>query len=253
MKPPRMPNFYLVDLGAANRHGYFIGATLLPSDPAYSKWLDIGFNRQEKGWCDPSAHLHAASEEYFIVLKGRIDLEVNQVCLPVLPGWMVGVRPGIPHRIARVEAPIENFTLRVPGGGQDKKLLDALDGEPGEGVIQLDLHQSYSDYPLGACLPPEHPLYSPFLDFTCGQGLNPSQEWRGEKLHYHELREEYYIVMSGRLDFEVDGVRLSVGPWQALGVRPGANHKVTGGEGPVDILFIRVPGGRGDKVVVEEL
>jgi hypothetical protein len=39
---------------------------------------------------------------------------------------------------------------------------------------------------------------------------------------------------------------------QVMGVKPHTNHKVLGGKGPVDILFVRVPGGRGDKVLVGE-
>jgi mannose-6-phosphate isomerase-like protein (cupin superfamily) len=252
-----MQNYCLVDLGVANRRGYFMGATLPASDPAYSKWIDIGFNRSEQAWRDPSAHLHTDSEEYFIVLKGRIDLEVNQVPIPVMPGWMVGVRGRVPHRITGVETPIENFILRVPGGGRDKVLLypqtsATLIDRPDGGIIRLDLHQPHDDYLLGACLPPAQETYSSHLDFTCGWDVNPLLEWRGEKLHYHRLREEYYIVLKGRLDFEINGARLSLSPWQILGVRPGTIHKVTGGKGLVDILFVRVPGGRGDKVVVEE-
>jgi hypothetical protein len=44
---------------------------------------------------------------------------------------------------------------------------------------------------------------------------------------------------------------VSVNANQILGVRPGAVHKVVGGKGPADVLFVRVPGGRGDKTVVE--
>jgi mannose-6-phosphate isomerase-like protein (cupin superfamily) len=251
-----MRNYCLVNLGIENRHGYFIGATLPVADPAYSLWLDIGYNRTDHAWQDQSAHFHTDSEEYFIVLRGRIDLEVNGVNLPVLPGWMVGIRAGVPHRIAGVETPVENYLIRVPGGGRDKVLLEAPQSSAKAdrletGVVRLDLHQPHDDYLLGACLPLTHACYSPRLDFTCVWGVDPVEEWRGEKSHFHSLREEYYIVLSGRLDFEIDGNPLSLTAGQVLGTRQGVIHKVTGGKGPVDILFVRVPGGRGDKTPVE--
>ncbi len=247
-------NYCVVNLGAGNRHGYFIGATLPVNDCAYSERLDIGINRTDRAWHDQAAHIHTLSEEYFIVLKGRIDLEVNGASLPVLPGWMVGVRAGTPHRIAGVETPVENFILRVPGGGRDKVLLDAPAlpepaDQPGGGIVRIDLHQPHDDYLLGACLPLMHACYSPWLDFTCGWDLDPALEWRSEINHFHSLREEYYILLRGNLDFEIDHHKLSLTAGQVLGVPPGTIHKVAGGKGPVDILFVRVPGGRGDKTI----
>jgi hypothetical protein len=58
-----MQKYCLVDLGVANRCGYFMGATLAASDPAYSEWIDFGFNHSGQAWRDPSAHLHTDSEE----------------------------------------------------------------------------------------------------------------------------------------------------------------------------------------------
>jgi hypothetical protein len=37
-----------------------------------------------------------------------------------------------------------------------------------------------------------------------------------------------------------------------IGVKPYTVHQVIGGEGPVDVLFFRAPGGRGDKVIMEK-
>ncbi len=65
-------NICLISLDGEDRHGYILGSRLTPTDPAYSPYLDIGFNRQSSGWRDDVPHLHTGSEEYFIVLKGIV-------------------------------------------------------------------------------------------------------------------------------------------------------------------------------------
>ena len=80
--------------------------------------------------------------------------------------------------------------------------------------------------------------------------MDPVEEWANEPRHFHTVREEYYIVLKGQLDFEIDSSIVSVCAGEILGVKPPTVHRVIGGEGPVDILFVRVPGGRGDKSVI---
>jgi mannose-6-phosphate isomerase-like protein (cupin superfamily) len=75
--------------------------------------------------------------------------------------------------------------------------------------------------------------------------------WRGQEHHYHGRAEEYYIVLEGRLDLRLDGEVVSVLPGHLLGVGPGTVHGIVGGQEPVDTIFFRVPGGRGDKTVVD--
>jgi mannose-6-phosphate isomerase-like protein (cupin superfamily) len=246
-------NFFLLDLGDEQRHGYIIGGKLSESESAYSPLLDVGFNRQSFPWKDETPHLHTFSEEYFIVLQGRLDFLINGYPVTATPNQLVGVRANVPHQIVGGQAPIMNFLIRVPGKGTDKVNLDScvsrLDIK--NGVMQIDLRQPHDDYFLGACLPPHHPNYSPFLDFTCVWDVDPTIEWRNEKLHFHNRREEYYFVLKGSLDFALENSVKSINAGQILGVRAGAVHKIIGGKGPVDVLFIRVPGGRGDKIVVE--
>lgn len=254
-----MSSFFLVDLGKRPQHGYIIGGRLSESEPAYSRLVDVGFNRQDFPWRDEMPHLHTNGEEYFIVLEGRLDLEVNGYPVFVEPYQLVGVRANVPHQIIGGQAPIMNFLLRVPGGKTDKVSLNSYESpvnslaDVDNAVVQINLRQPHDDYTLGACLPPTHPNYSPFLDFTCVWDVEPSHEWRHERLHFHKQREEYYFVLNGSLDFALNGSVISVNASQILGVRPGAVHKVVGGKGPVDVLFVRVPGGRGDKIIQDNL
>ena len=245
--------FCLVTLNPDECSGYIVGAMLPTTEDAYSPALDIRFNRSLSGWCDSIPHLHMSSEEYYLVLRGQIDLRVNDVLIPVHAGQLIGVRAGMFHQVTGGAPPIENFIIRVPGGGNDKVVM--ADGRPMTTTVSpilLDLHQPHSDYLLGACLSEDHLNYSPQLDFTCVWNVDPAHEWKNEQLHYHTLREEYYIVLRGRLDFRIGSDVVRVVSGQVIGVKAHTVHKIIGGEGPVDILFVRVPGGRGDKVLVSE-
>jgi len=239
-----MNNFFLLDLGNEQRHGYIFGGKLSESESGYSSWLDLGFNRQDFSWNDEAPHLHTSCEEYFIVLQGRLDLLVNGFPVTIEPYQLVGVRANVPHQIIGGQVPIMNFLIRVPGNGKDKVNLVSCDSrlDLEKGLVHIDLRQPHNDYLLGACLPVNHPNYSPFLDFTCVWDVDPADEWRHEKLHFHNHREEYYFILKGSLNFALDDSVVSVNAGQILGVRAGTVHKVIGGKGPVDVLFIRVPG-----------
>jgi len=249
-------SFFVLDLGDQSRHGYVLGSRLPESEPAYSPLLDVGFNRQDFLWRDDVPHLHTGSEEYFIVLQGRLDVLIHGSPVSIEPYQLVGVRANVSHQVIGGQAPITNFLIRVPGNRVDKVSLDFpippfSSEDIQDGIMRINLQEPHDDYLLGACLPSTHANYSPLLDFTCVWGVEPAQEWRHERLHVHRLREEYYFVLNGCLIFEVDGSVISVNAGQILRVRPGAVHKVVGGTGPVDVLFVRVPGGRGDKTVLE--
>lgn len=251
-----MNRYFIVDLGSQERHGYVIGTRLEESDPAYSPFLEIGFNRQINSWRDEKPHLHRTSEEYFIVLEGCLDMLAGNQPTKINRRELMGIRAGTSHQVIGGNAPIENLLIRVPGGMEDKVALEPSSSLLEDDLsvagqsIHIDLQQPHTGYLLGACLPEIHPNHSALLDFTCVWGVDPMIEWQHEELHFHSQREEYYIVLEGRLDVQLDDSRLSVSARQILGVRAGTIHRILGGEGPVDVIFVRVPGGRGDKVTL---
>ncbi len=251
-----MKSICLVDLGENDRSGYVIGACLPATSPAYSPSLDIAFYRQSWGWNDEISHFHTESEEFLIVLKGRIDLLIDQSIVSVPAGQLLGMRAGVPHKILHVDAPVECLSIRIPGGGKDIVFSSRLANQPPDvdadrQIIQLDLCTVMHNYPLGALLPRAHPNYTNSLDLTCVWGADPMQEWSSEPSHSHSFREEYYFLLRGQMDFEIDGQQLRLRANQILGVHPPQYHHITGGQGPVDVLIVRVPGGRDDKRVEE--
>jgi mannose-6-phosphate isomerase-like protein (cupin superfamily) len=59
-------------------------------------------------------HLHRQSWEYYVCLRGKKVLLVEDQEVTVKPGEMVEVRPGVRHNIMRREAPYEGITFRAP-------------------------------------------------------------------------------------------------------------------------------------------
>ena len=59
--------------------------------------------------------------------------------------------------------------------------------------------------------------------------------------HYHRLAEEFYYIVEGTADMEVDGVRRSVGPLDAILIPPGAWHQIRAGERRLRFLCCCAP------------
>lgn len=244
-----MDKWFLVALNRDESHGYIAGSRLARTDPAYSTLVDIGFNCQADAWQDDLAHYHTESEEYYLVIRGSLTMEVGGQTVPVPAGHLLGVKVGTSHRVVGGQGPIESFSIRMPGNKNDKVVVQQGQVCPHDAWFLLDLHAPCSDYQAGACLPKTDPAYSPLWDFWSGWQRSLIM-WRGQEFHYHTRAEEFYIVLRGRLDLEVDGQVIAVQPGHLLDVKPGAVHGVVGGQEPIDTLFFRVPGGRGDKTVV---
>jgi len=244
-----MSNWFLIDLNGDERHGYVVGSHLPLADPAYSALVDLGLNRQAEVWKDDLAHYHAESEEHYLVVRGSLTVELGDQTVSVPAGHLLGVKAGTSHCVVGGQGPIETFGMRVPATRNDKVVVQQSQVCPNDSWFLLDLHVPCSDYQAGACLPISSPGYSPLWDFWSGWQKS-LRTWRGQHSHYHTHAEEYYVVLQGRLDLEVDGQVILVEPRYLLGVKPGCVHAVVGGQEPIDTFFLRVPGGRGDKTVV---
>ena len=48
--------------------------------------------------------------------------------------------------------------------------------------------------------------------------------------HYHKLAEEFYFILDGRGEMEIDGEMRSVGPGDAILIPPGTWHTITARE-----------------------
>jgi len=69
-------------------------------------------------------HYHRESWEYYIALKGRKTLQIEDELVNVEPGGILEVPPMVRHNIYRREAPYEGFTIRVPIMSESDKVED---------------------------------------------------------------------------------------------------------------------------------
>ena len=165
-----MDKWFLVDLGGDERHGYIAGSRLPQTDPAHSTLVDIGFNRQVDARQDHLSHYHAEREEYYLVIQGSFALVVGDHNVSVPAGHLMGVKAETSHRVVGGQGPIESFSIRVPGGKNDKVVVQQSQSRPDGSWFLLDLHAPCSDYQAGACLPATSPAYSPLWDFSGAAG-----------------------------------------------------------------------------------
>ena len=69
--------------------------------------------------------------------------------------------------------------------------------------------------------------------------LGPGQ---ATERHYHAETEEFYVLLEGSAEMEVDGERRAVGPGDAVLIPPGAWHQITAsGDGGVRFLCACAP------------
>jgi len=71
-------------------------------------------------------HYHQKSWEYYVALRGRKVLQIEEELVRVDAGEILEVPPKVRHNIYHREAPYEGFTIRVPLLGEDDKVEDEL-------------------------------------------------------------------------------------------------------------------------------
>ncbi len=79
-----------------------------------SERLQIWYNYTNEGWHDPGAHAHTESDECFIVLRGRLVVEVDGQRITVGPREFCCFPRGVFHAIVETFPPIESLMIRAP-------------------------------------------------------------------------------------------------------------------------------------------
>lgn len=90
--------------------------------------LQILWNDSNDSWADPGQHYHAESDEVFIVLKGALEIEVEDERFTLGPGEMCVFPAGVSHAVVKVHPPINHLVIRAPAG-QDKTYVAAGEGQ----------------------------------------------------------------------------------------------------------------------------
>lgn len=79
-----------------------------------SQRLQIWYNQTHEEWHDPLPHAHAESDECFIVLQGRLVVEVEGQRIVIGPREFCCFPRGIVHAIVETYPPIESLMIRAP-------------------------------------------------------------------------------------------------------------------------------------------
>lgn len=65
--------------------------------------------------------------------------------------------------------------------------------------------------------------------------------WQDGAMHVHDLAEEAFLLLQGRLTFIVADFLITLQPDELLLIRPGISHAIVGGEGKIEHIGLRAP------------
>jgi mannose-6-phosphate isomerase-like protein (cupin superfamily) len=77
-----------------------------------------------------------------------------------------------------------------------------------------------------------------FISESGGQASVHLLQIQDAVTHYHKVATEYYIVLEGEGEVELDGVRYPARPMSAFLVKPGCRHRAIG---DLKVLLVALP------------
>jgi mannose-6-phosphate isomerase-like protein (cupin superfamily) len=79
-----------------------------------SQQLQIWYNNTDQTWSDEMPHMHAESDEIFVVLQGALTIEVADERFRVGPREFCCFPRGVYHSVVEVHPPVETLMIRAP-------------------------------------------------------------------------------------------------------------------------------------------
>jgi mannose-6-phosphate isomerase-like protein (cupin superfamily) len=227
--------------------------------------ISIGHTASVSPWSDPNIHQHNLSEEYYFLLKGQLNLVVNNFRITLHPNEILMVRPEVPHAVFGGIGKIEYFGIRTPAL-DDKQVVSELNthapllfererlvsGAWGH-RIPLDMPQHINCWLIGAgsALFKSTHLVMAYLDFPTHETANAGIGTR-HQLHFHQKSWEYYTVLKGEKILSIENAQVSIHSGEILVVPPNVRHTLHSRRAPFQGFTIRVPIELNDKIVVEK-
>jgi len=226
--------------------------------------ISIGHTALVPPWSDPALHQHSLSEEYYLLLKGQMNLVVGRVGITLQPNEILFVKPNVPHAVIGGAGSIEYFGIRAPALHDKQVVSELTEGFPflheDERLISaewgyripLDLPQHTNRWLIGAgsALYPSEHLILAYLNFLTQAAANAGIGTR-HQLHLHQKSWEYYIVLQGEKVLLVEREPVPLHAGEMLVIPPNVNHTLFSRQAPFLGFTMRVPVELNDKVVVE--
>lgn len=87
-----------------------------PSGPVawQSDRLQLWFNNTDTEWHDDGLHAHQGSDEIFVVLEGRVVVEVDGDRVTIEPGEFCCFPSGVQHAVLETHPPLRTLMFRAP-------------------------------------------------------------------------------------------------------------------------------------------
>lgn len=79
-----------------------------------SELLQIWYNNTAQAWRDDGSHAHQESDECFIILRGRVTVEVEGEHHEIGAGEFCCFPRGVYHAVVDVQTPVESLMIRAP-------------------------------------------------------------------------------------------------------------------------------------------
>ena len=224
--------------------------------------VTVGHTALVTPWSDPGVHLHQHSEEYYLLLQGKLRILVAGVLVSLKPKEILLVRPQVPHAIVGGEGPIKHIGIRAPAY-RDKQPVGDIPQEipPMIGERERELRRDWGyRIPLGASSNQNcwligagtarfqslH-LILAFLNFPTTEAASAGIGTR-HRLHLHQRSWEYYAVLKGTRTLQIENEVVKIDAGEVLEVPPQVCHTLYGRQPPCEGFTFRVPIDLHDKV-----
>ena len=224
-----------------------VSGILLAPESGGHGFVAVRHSADEPSWSDSGTHVHARSDEIYLLLKGRLDLIVAGGSISLSPGEMLLVRAGIPHGVVGGAGPIEHIGFRAPAL-DDRDTGPTLPGsvplQPGEWGHHISLREpeARNCWLLGVGAARFHSphLLLAYLDFPMQAEAVAGLGTRLQ-MHAHRASWEHYLCLRGSKTLIVEGDIVEIHPGQMLVVAPGARHNVIDRRAPYAGFTFRAP------------
>lgn len=237
--------------------------------PSYSNCnhnlIALGHTEFCAPWSDPEVHSHQKSEEYYVLLNGRLKLLVADRLITLNVGEILMLKPDVPHAVIGGEGQIEHFGIRAPAL-EDKRIEGKLNQQA---VYKNDEMQNIKSE-WGHLIPltkPEHKncwligagsakyqsrhMILAYLEFKTHEAANVGKDTR-HQMHLHQNSWEYYLVLEGGITLQFEDEQIAVNAGEILEVPPRVNHSLHSRQAPFRGFTIRVPVELDDKIIFKD-
>ena len=244
------------------RSGYLVH----PSIPgSQHKLAAIGHTAGLAAWSDDWVHQHESSDEYYLLLQGRLIFQIMDFSISLQPNELLVVQPQIPHAVLGGSGPIEHLGMRAPIL-DDKKALS----KPDQSAAFLFEDERLLCAEWGARIPLDRPEYQncwligagsakfqsshmilAYLDFPTLQAAARADKPDRHRLHFHQKSWEYYAVLQGSMTLQIGDALAPIQAGELVEVPPQVKHVLHSRQVPFKGFTLRVPVELQDKVEVE--